>query len=615
MNALTPAHVESLLRTNPDVAAIDIHLARLLQRLAGKEDPLLFLSAALASSQTRAGHTCLDLKLVARQEFVRETFGELLPATGGDLSGALLSALQAAPVVGRPGDYQPLILDDAQRLYLKRYWDYQEKLARFARNRAGRTETLSDASRAAASLDAHFPDHPDGIDWQKTAAAVALLKPFTIITGGPGTGKTHAVARILSVLLELHTGPTLRIRMAAPTGKAAIRLQQSISAVKKHLPSSDAVKAAIPEAASTVHRLLGYRRFSSQFKHDANNQLELDVLVVDEASMVDLAMMAKLVDALPDHARLILLGDDHQLASVEAGAVLADLCGDGQERFTPAFAGQLEQLTGQPETGQHAAADGNPLQDCVVHLQKSYRFDPQKGIGALSRAVNSGDAAQALHLLKSDDTPEVRWHCLEQMAAFHAEIPGELISPPSRPDPDSALHALGRMRILGALRDGPQGVRTVNTRIERTARQKTRQTFAGRWYAGQPLLIQHNDYSLNLFNGDLGVVLPDPDETGSLRTYFPAGESGFRSFRPFRLPEHETAYAMTVHKSQGSEFDRVILLLPEQDSPVLSRELLYTAITRAAVEVDIWGDEDIFAAAVERKTQRSSGLRDALWAG
>jgi exodeoxyribonuclease V alpha subunit len=407
--------------------------------------------------------------------------------------------------------------------------------------------------------------------------------------------------------------------VAAPTGKAAARIQDSIRTVKATLACDEAIRAQLPERATTIHRLLGYLPDSARFRHDADNPLPYDVVAVDEASMVDLALMAKLFQAIPTSARVMLLGDKDQLASVEAGAVLGDICAaaaaDMVRRRSTAS------LTSPAENGTRWNASlpaKHALADCVVQLRKNYRFGQQSAIYRLSNAINEGCAEEALHILRDGganaatdlvSTPLPRR--AELKAALRARVTTGFSEFLKAPDPLAALAALGRFRILCALREGPFGVTGLNQSAEDILEEAGLIRPQNAWYARRPIMITRNDYNLKLFNGDIGLLLPDSD-SGEPRAFFPGPDNTLRKFLPLRLPEHETAYAMTVHKSQGSEFDRVLLILPDRESPVLSRELLYTGITRARTSVELWFDEKVFRAALARRVTRTSGLCDAL---
>ncbi|MFQ5641816.1 MAG: exodeoxyribonuclease V subunit alpha [bacterium] len=596
------------------LSSLDLHFARFMQRLSGSDEQALFLAAASVSSQTRQGHICLELEQLQDTRFLTEKFGDQAQELSIPSLHTLESALASASVVGKPGDFTPLILDEKKRLYLHRYWKYQEILRRFVRERAPLIRDLPDASKLQQSLERYFPKNAEEErNQQKIAAAAALLKRFCVITGGPGTGKTFTVAKIITLLLEQAGSEGVRIVLAAPTGKAAMRLQDAIKQVKQQLSCRDEIKAAIPEDASTIHRLLGAIRHSPYFRYHAENPLPADVVIVDEASMVDLALMAKLVLALPTEASLILLGDENQLASVEAGAVLADMCDTVRSHpYSKEFAGKIKSFTGQQLSVESNDCLAPGIRDCIVRLQKSYRFSSREGIGALSQAVNQGDGDAALELLQDDTFAEIEWHPLKGENYF-ASLLQEFENYSVTDRIEDLFDRFSRFRILCAIREGPQGVNTINARIEQFVKTKLKVRQSRDFYPGQPILITQNDYHLNLFNGDLGFIFPDPGNHDELVATFPDKENKFRKLRPFRLPQYEIAYAMTVHKSQGSEFDNVLLALPERDAPILTRELIYTGITRAIQKVDIWGTEAVFRTAVSRRIQRHSGLRDALW--
>lgn len=627
--------IEQILHSSESISYLDLHFARLMLRLAGfssdaipQRDDIaaaaLFLAAALVSSQTQQGHICFDLTELEDEQFLLEKFGPDWQKITIPSLQAIVSILKECSIVGEPGDFQPLILDSQNRLYLNRYWGYQEQLSQFIKNRTKLTNKIKDLPKLQESLSKYFAGaNPQEFDWQKIAAVVAMLKKFCVITGGPGTGKTHTVAKIIALLLEQSPTPQeLHIALAAPTGKAAVRLQDSINRVKATLDCADDIKAAIPEEASTVHRLLGYISHSPYFRYNRNHRLEVDIMIVDEASMVDLALLAKLVEALPDDARLILLGDNNQLASVEAGAVLGDICDTGRlHHFSKDLAQTIESTSGESLPNPARPETPSGIQDCIIQLQKSYRFESQKGIGALSQAVNSGNAERALEILHGSGFDDVEWHSPDSMNIIQNILQG-FRGYTENQDVSAIFSRFEKFRILCAVRQGPYGVNTINDEIEKFIKRQLKIKTGEIWYATQPVLITENDYSLQLFNGDVGIIMPDA-ETGDLMAFFPTGERlhkpsevwnrSFRKLRPFRLPQHETAYAMTVHKSQGSEFENVLLVLPDKDSPILTRELLYTGISRAIKKVAIWSNETIFSIAVSRRIKRASGLRDALW--
>jgi exodeoxyribonuclease V alpha subunit len=446
---------------------------------------------------------------------------------------------------------------------------------------------------------------------------MAVLRRFCVISGGPGTGKTYTVVKILALLAEQARGRPLAVALAAPTGKAAARVQEAVRHALERLPSDDALRACIPAEAHTLHRLLGARPDSVYYRHDRANPLALDVVVVDEASMADLALMAKLVAALQPRTRLILLGDKDQLASVEAGAVLGDICaGSG---ISPRFAARLSSVLGTARQVQSEASSGSPLRDSIALLNRSYRFGADTGIGQLAAMVNRGEAQAALSLLKSGAAEDIAWHpidarglgsaldvrALERLAAYLADIRDSA--------PQEIFDRFNAFRVLCAHRGGPMGAVAVNRIIEGALEERKWVDARQAWYAGRPIMVTRNDYNVQLYNGDVGITLPDPDAGGQLKVFFPGQDGAMRKLAPVRLPEHETVYAMTVHKSQGSEFGHVLMILPGELSRVMSRELVYTGITRARQSVEIWGGESVFIPSVERRLTRASALRHRLW--
>lgn len=597
-------------------SALDRHFARFISRFAGSHTEALYSAAALVSRATGNGDVCLDLNAWAGQPVAG------LPLPACPPVDRWVAALRAASAVGRPGDRRPLVLDENNRLYLHRYWDYESGLAARIRLRAvSPPPEHLDIGRLQAAIRRHFVGGcGTGIDWQQVAAAVAVLKRFTVITGGPGTGKTTTVAKILSVWEELHQGLSARTLLAAPTGKAAARLKESLRQRPGRPAPADGCGAGPPYDVYTLHRLLRPVPGTPLFHHNAEAPLPVDLMIVDEVSMVDLALMAKLVDALPATARLVLIGDRDQLASVEAGSVLGDICDRSwRPGFSPEFGDLIRRLTGQTVP---PVANGGVLQDCIVELQTRHRFAEDSAIGELSDTVNRGDAPGALEILTRSGEGTITW--IEPRAgsfggtALEQRLAAGYASYGANGDPDAMLQELGRFKALCAHRAGTSGVPAVNRMAERVLVRRGRIRINPRrsspWYSGRPILITQNDYSLGLFNGDVGVALSDSNEMQErMVVYFADPTGGLRRFLPYRLPEHETVYAMTVHKSQGSEFEDVLLVLPPGDSPVLSRELVYTALTRARKRFTLFGRREVLTAAVHRRIERTSGLREALW--
>lgn len=493
--------------------------------------------------------------------------------------------------VGSPGNYCPFILEDSGRFYLARYHDHEEGVAASLKARAEKLLTPNDAVALKNELHTLFPED-DPEDRQRLAALLAQFKALTLVSGGPGTGKTTTVVKLLALLQSQVGDKPLHILLAAPTGKAAQRLSESIRGAKEKLPVTDDVKAVIPEQAQTLHRLLGAQGDTGRYRHDADNPLSCDVLLIDEASMIDLALMHAVLKALPDEARLILLGDRDQLASVEAGSVFGDLCA------TQGMSNTLcVQLT---PYGVNLAPQAvtSPLADCRVELVRSYRFSADSGIGAAARASREGDVETFLQALTN--SPDLSRCSTAQLPAQLEQGYAAYREAAQQGAPASAFAAFLRFRVLCAHRQGAAGVEGLNALME-----------AGRspWYAGRPVIIRANDYALRLFNGDIGLCLPTAE---GLRVFFETSPGNFRALAPGRLPVHESAWAMTVHQSQGSEFDDVLLVLPEVVTPVLDRPLIYTAVTRSKSRFALCGEEGVLKAALFTLPQRESGLVEKL---
>lgn len=635
--------------------ALDVALADFLAAHDPGFSPTLHWLAALVSRQLGEGHLCLDLRLLpdmlAEQPWP-EPWATLAGTVCVDGVPQLPASRLLADGSGVPAD-APLVLD-GPRLYLRRNWDHERAVARGILDRVNRPPLPP--ARLRAELDRLFPPrNAAASDGQRTACALAARTGFAVITGGPGTGKTTTVVRLLALLQTLqlrdHATP-LHIRLAAPTGKAAARLGEAITTQIMQLDVAPAVRAAIPTEVTTLHRLLGARPDTRRYRHDRDHPLYLDALVVDEASMVDLEMMAALLDALPAGARLILLGDKDQLASVEAGAVLGDLCrAADQPRYDAATLAWLEAATGIA-SGSVAATHAAPIDQAIATLHVSHRFTADSGIGRLAGAVNAGDTTTAQALLagaggdlcwlSGADDPAldalILGHAGDDASALpHRGLANYLDAlHAQRPAPGAdaaayaawaadALAALNHFQLLCALRHGPLGVDGINQRVADLLHRGQRIDAGEGWYEGRPVLVTRNDYRLGLMNGDLGLCLRVPALAPApgmrLAVAFPAAPSpradaaAVRFIAPYRLTDVETAFALTVHKAQGSEFDHVALLLPPAASAVATRELLYTAITRARRSFTLIGGDAVIAASIARCTQRHSGLGERLQKG
>lgn len=667
--------------------ALDAAFARFLSREVPQAPPLLIFAAALASHQLGRGHACLDLRATLDDP----AFALSLPPDGppewladtpacapADLLASVtlaewLAALDECTLVSPGAGNTPLVLVGT-RLYLRRYWQYEQDVRAGIERRlhASREQAAllnTDAVRAA--LDMLFPAREatrSGTDWQKLACALAARSAFSIVTGGPGTGKTTTVVRLLALLQAIaltndaaganttRRARALRIKLAAPTGKAAARLNESIAGTVARLPLDGfadgvAVRESIPTAVSTLHRVLGTRPDSRRFRHDAANPLPVDVLVIDEASMVDLEMMAAVLDALPESARLVLLGDKDQLASVEAGAVLGELCERAAKgHYTPETIDWLQAATGERIDDSMRDEHGTTLDQAIAMLRESHRFSSDSGIGELALRINEGDPAGVMRvlserradvaLLSCSATEDESFkslvvdglgagdpasgdaaiaarrgyrHYLETMASCEPEAD-------ATPEAFAAwaaqvLKAHGAFQLLCAVRRGPWGVEGLNKRIARLLHEEGLIDARSEWYPGRPVLVTRNDYELGLMNGDIGIALPVPggkDGGRALRVAFPSadGSGGIKWVLPSRLQAVETVFALTVHKSQGSEFEHAALVLPDTYSPILTRELVYTGVTRARAFLTLAMPEGktVLEQAVTAKVQRASGL-------
>jgi exodeoxyribonuclease V alpha subunit len=540
--------------------------------VAADVEGVVALAAALLMTATVDGHICLSPEELA-QRASEVTL---------DLDAAKLrAALGVHPWA--TGAATPLVFEN-DKLYLRRFRDAEVRLAKAIGDRLD-PQTLDDALPALRSKFQELFPPADEPDWQGVAVAACLRSRFTLITGGPGTGKTTTARKILDLLRAQN--PDVRVAFAAPTGKAAARLGE-----------------AIGEPGVTLHRLLGYIPHGDTFRHNATDPLEYDVVIVDEASMVPLLLMDTLFAAVRADARVILLGDHDQLASVEAGSVLADLVAasgalghDHSEKLAKAY-----EALGGPRLPVSEKAP--PMRDAVVRLVKSHRFDDTKGIGALARAIRDGDGEGALRVLAQPDDSVTRVAVPAQGGDWLDAVTGSASAVFTAESPEQALEALGRVRVLCATNHGPTGTDGVIKRIEQALRERGYDV-AGPHYRGRPLLVTRNDYMLKVFNGDIGVVW-DSGDAG--REAFIASTERMSGIPLPQLPEAVTAWAMTVHKSQGSEFDTVVVMLPEKDVRVLSRELLYTAVTRAKLRVVVVGPDEMVRAAVGRTARRGSGL-------
>lgn len=564
---------------------------------------------ALANWAVSQGHTCLALDQIPTALMSADNQQALSEALA---TSELVTLLDDDATTAAETPTRPLVVEHS-RLYLQRYYAYETRLAQRLRELMAAEPHLVnvDALKPGNGLFEADSESQDATNWQAVAAFAALRHHFTVISGGPGTGKTHTIVRLLRVLIETalsaNDTPPL-VALAAPTGKAAARMLES---TRRGLDAMGAdinfdrtsVDEHIPQTTRTLHRLLGLTGATTQPRFNADNPLPFDVVIVDEASMVDLPMMAKLLEAIRDDARLILLGDRYQLASVESGAVLAEICANaGVNQFTKdqqTAAGDLLAESTEPAT--HALADH------VITLQTSRRFNAESPIGRLAAAVNAGDVKTAETLVTAghDDLvyhdrsdPAAISQLMDRLADDYANLCETI-------DPTLALAQLDKQCVLTAVRQGPAGSETINAGITERLAKRFDFNLADSWYHGRPVMVRQNNYRSGLYNGDVGVALANDD--GQLRVWF-EGDNGLRAFLPSALPAHDSVYAMTIHKSQGSEFDSVTLVLPEYPVPVLTRELFYTGLTRARHRLAIYAKSAVLADTIRQRIARASGI-------
>jgi len=602
--------------------AADVRIALTLCELAGVSDPDVALATALAVRAPRQGHVFVDLATVAATA-VSDTDDQDAGTLQWPLPNAWVQAVgDAGSLVGLDGnDVKPLRLDGS-RLYLDRYWHSERRLAAALSALAASPVRALPLDELSAAVTRLFPEEGDLL--QRTAAASALLRRLTVIAGGPGTGKTTTVARVAALLSEWTTGgdgePPL-IALAAPTGKAAARMQEAVHAAAQTLPVDAAVRERmLALRASTIHRLLGWLP-GGRWRHNTENRLPHDVVIVDETSMVALTLMDRLVAAVRSDAQLILVGDPDQLTAIEAGAVLRDIVGPaagglrfgaGMRALVTRVAGELPEQGGAP-AGAPPAASERSFGDGVVVLRRGHRFGA--AIGGLAEAIRLGDGDGALRAIAAAPD-QIAWlqpgdDAVLREAAVAGYTP--VIEAGRGGDAAAALRELGSFRLLCAHRRGPYGVAHWTARIEEWLAAALPGFHAGpQTYAGKPLLVTENDHELRLSNGDTGVIVTVPAQEGSLMAAFER-DGGTLLLAPSRLAAVDSLYAMTVHKSQGSQFAVAAVVLPEPSSRILTRELLYTAVTRARDRLILLGEEDALRAAIARPVARATGLQDLLW--
>jgi exodeoxyribonuclease V alpha subunit len=601
------------LREEGAIQDIDLELCRFLQERKSELKEEVLLAACLVSYLYRQGDVCLQISSYAGSKLFKDEFEEV--TIQAPQKEDWLAVLADSWLVGNPGDFKPLILDEAGRLYMHKLWQYENSLAEELGTRSLQVEESINLPLLRNGLNRLFTENKEKVDWQRVAAASAIKNKLSIISGGPGTGKTSTVVRILALLLEQahDRDEELNIALAAPTGKAAARLKESIVSARETLSINEDIRSKIPDEAMTIHQLLGARRNRSAFRHDADNPVPYDLIIIDEASMVDQALMSKLTTALLEKCRLILLGDKDQLASVEAGSVLGDICDVDTNRFSENMADWLARA-GVNIADENVTPTAELLTDNITLLTKSYRFDENSGIAHLADTVNNGFSDMALEILQSPNFSDAQLLSASNRSQLESMLQSRLV-PYFRKvleseTPQEALDVFGSFQILAAHRRGPWGIKSLNKLAEKLLLENGMISKYERWYTGKPVIINENNYRLGLHNGDIGICLHD--QQGDPHIHF-RHEKTIKTIAPGRLPAYSNAFALTVHKSQGSEFEEVLLVLPHRTSKVLSRELLYTAITRARTRIEVMAPEKVLRQSINSKIQRSSGLSDRLW--
>lgn len=600
------------------IRPLDHAFAEFIAENESKHPQLMSMIAATLSMRLGQQDTCVFIEDIGQPFLPDFCFpdSQVLHQELREASTAVETVTDTEPAVA------PFILEDG-RLYLQRYWQYEKRLAIRIRHMCGNQQTFPEQI-VRGLLKTLFPvKEGSQINWQKIAVCVALRQQLTLITGGPGTGKTTTVTKLLAVLQGVahEQNQSLKIELVAPTGKAAARLNESIANAKAKLPAK--LQHGLPSQCSTIHRLLGSVPNSPYFTFNQQNPLHLDLLVVDEASMVDLPLMEKLFSALPDRARVVMLGDKDQLASVEAGSVLSDICaaalgGEDRLAYSTSLRCQLRELCGFDIPAVKSLKQ-SVLDDNLVVLRQSHRFAEDSGIGQLANAINRGRFSQCMRLFEDNAYADVERR--EQTAysdLLSRLIPNYLVyfSAIQTGKLKEAFDALQRQQVLCAQRLGKWGVIELNQLIERELSKQGVIDTSREYYSGRPIMLSQNDHRQKLFNGDIGIVMPDPVNPEVTKVWFIDDKGQYRGILTSRLPPNDTLYAMTIHKSQGSEFDNVIMCLPiakgSQSMPGLNRELLYTGLTRARIKFCLYSDKNLLRTSLDTLCQRSSGLANRL---
>jgi len=593
-----------------DVTDIGCHFTRFICKLAKNDAPLLVHAVKYACSAVQNGHVCADLAIGNGN--YPALFDEPDDVFSVPDTLKWTDFLKSTSVVGAPGDYRPLILEGS-RLYLQKYWHYEKTLSESILNRAKSIKIPDEPEKLASIIRRIFPVDNNTKGSIAISPIVAALKNILVMSGGPGAGKTTLAVKILAMLIEYAGPEKCRIALTAPTGKAAARLKQAIKQACAKIDIPESVKTSLQIEACTIHRLLGVSS-DGRFKYNDLNKLPYNIIVMDEASMTDIALFTKFISAVPHDARIILCGDKDQLASIDPGMVFCDICDNGEKHLnTPEFSSVVSSIF--PEIHVEADKSVQPLADSISVLKTNFRFNNNSGIGTISNLIKNGDAQKSWKILEKNELKDIVLRNVASLDELPTMLYSLIVKHYSRyyaqTDPVKVFEIFNEFRVLCAIRNGPLGVEGINSVIERILINEGLIRSDSPWYPGRPVMIIANDYNAGLFNGDVGITLRDGSGT---KVFFPGlNPDEIRAFSPRQLPPHQTVHAMTVHKSQGSEFGHVLLILPSVFTRGLSRELVYTGITRARSLCELWCNRDIFVKAIENPTIRMSGLREKLW--
>ncbi|MEP4891845.1 MAG: exodeoxyribonuclease V subunit alpha [Aliiglaciecola sp.] len=597
---------------------LDSAFAHFIYQQEPHENDKVALLAGLVSQRLSQQHSCLNLDELSYKQLKLLGFSSI-----NDLIDVLHGSYCISSTVAE--DPQKPLIFTQNAIYLQRYYQYELALTQIIQQKLA-VETDVSVETARPIIDELFPGSAEQgeIDWQKVAVGIAATRNFSLITGGPGTGKTTTVAKLLALLFALQQaqGKELKVQLVAPTGKAAARLTESIVSARETLPEK--YKAGLNLQTSTIHRLLGTQTGKIEFKHNGENPLHMDALIVDEASMVDLPLMYRLLSAVPIKTKVVLLGDHNQLSSVETGSVLSDIChaallGKPNPEYSAQTGLQISQMCAQHIPQREESIVTSPIADCLVKLQKSHRFSSDSGIGLLAKKTIQGDTNSVLEILTDKQQTSLTWHQEGKIQVFARQYASQLsayFSSVKQGDLEQGFKHLLNQQILCAHKTGEWGVDNINYQI---TLELDRQGFISKDekdYVGRPIMLTRNDHNLGLFNGDVGIVMPDPENLSLKKAWFKTAEGGYKGVLLSRLPEHQPVYAMTIHKSQGSEFKEVYLCLPDvrlnPGAKGLSRELFYTGLTRARQTFVLYSQKESLQGCIDNLCLRSSGLAQRL---